>query len=70
MFSYPRLSLVNRSCGSAYFLFWDLPDFCVAGFAPARADFVFAVVFGDGLAAGVFFAAGFAAFFISAGVDR
>ena len=76
MFSYPRLSLLNLSCGRAYFLFWALTGFRSGAFAVRPAGlavffFTVAVFFAADRAplgaAGVF---GPAAFFTSAGVAR
>ena len=75
MFSYPRLSLLNRSWGRVYFLFAF-----AAFFTAAFTGRLFAVFFGGGplvfLTSLSGFAAGFAgfaaaaAFFDSAGVAR
>ena len=74
MFSYPRLSLLNLSCGRDYFLFWALTGFRAGGFAVLTAGlgaflFVGAVAVADRTpaGAGVF---GLAAFLASAGVAR
>ena len=74
VFSYPRLSLVNRSCGRTYFLFCAVAGFFAGAFARARVFAVFLALAAVFFAAAGFLTAGFSAFsdcadfLVSAGV--